>query len=99
MREMQEIAFLLEIKHYMNVLQCVYNVNVPDVTPEEQTFLKEAQYRRIELSVAVYVVDLQGYIGEQTLKEIEFAKSRGKEVIFHSEYWTNWCRIREVDIR
>ena len=85
-KEMQKIAFLLEIKHNMNVLQCVYNVDDVDITPMEQAALENAHYRRIELSDGIYVVDLQGYIGDQVSKEIAFAKSKGKEVIFHSEY-------------
>ncbi|MDE6845634.1 MAG: hypothetical protein K2J99_07700 [Lachnospiraceae bacterium] len=85
-KEMQSIAFLLETKHNMNVLQCVYNVDDLDITPAEQTSLESAHFRRIELSDAIYVVDIQGYIGTQVSKEIEFAKSRGKGVIFHSEY-------------
>ncbi|MGN1166176.1 MAG: hypothetical protein ACI4S2_07125 [Lachnospiraceae bacterium] len=39
-----------------------------------------------ELSDAIYVVDIHGYIGNQVSKEIEFAKSKGKEIILHSEY-------------
>ncbi len=85
-KEMQKIAFLLETKQDMNVLQCVYNVDNLDVTAAEQISLENAQYRRIELSDAIYVVDIQGYIGSQTSKEIEFAKSKGKEIILHSEY-------------
>lgn len=85
-REMQSIAFLLEIKCNMNVLQCVYNVDDLDITPIEQTSLENAHYSRIELSDAIYVVDIQGYIGNQVAKEIAFAKSKGKEVIFHSEH-------------
>ena len=30
--------------------------------------------------------NIQGYIGKQVSKEIVFAKSKGKEVIFHSAY-------------
>lgn len=85
-KEMQSIAFLLEIKHNMNVLQCVFNVDDLAITPIEQAFLQNAHYRRIELSDAIYVVDIQGHIGEQVSKEIAFAKSKGKEVFFHSEY-------------
>lgn len=84
--EMQRIAFLLETRHNMNVLQCVYNVENLNVMPMEQVFLEKAHYRKIELSDAIYVVDMQGYIGNQTSKEIEFAKSQGKEVVYHSEY-------------
>ncbi len=52
----------------------------------ERGFLEKAHFRKIELSDAIYVVDIQGYIGEQVSKEIEFAKSKGKEIILHSEY-------------
>jgi len=85
-KEMQRIAFLLEAKHNMNILQCVYNVDDLDITPMEQAALENAHYRKIELSDAIYVVDIQGYIGNQVSKEIAFAQSKGKEVIFHSTY-------------
>lgn len=85
-KEMQSIAFLLEARHNMNALQCVYNPDNLDITPAERDSFAKAHFRKIELSDAVYVVDIQGYIGNQVSKEIEFAKNRGKEVIFHSEY-------------
>ena len=88
-KEMKKIAFMLEIKHNMNVLQCVYNVDDLDITPIELTSLENAHYRKIELSDAVYVVDIQGYIGNQVSKEIAFARSIDKEVIFHSKYGKN----------
>ena len=95
-KEMQRIAFLLETKHTMNVLQCVYNVDHREITPMEQVALENAHYRKIELSDAIYVVDIQGYIGDQVSKEIAFAKRKGKEVIFHSVYTKN-NRIRFVE--
>ena len=70
-------------------LQCVYNVDNLDITPMEQVSLENAHYRKIELSDAIYVVDIQGYIGNQVSKEIAFAKSKGKKVIFHSAYRGN----------
>ena len=85
-KEMQKIAFLLEARHNMNILQYVYNVDNLEITPTEQSTLEQAHYRKIELSDAIYVVDIQGYMGNQVSKEIAFAKSKGKEVIFHSEY-------------
>ena len=80
---------MLETRHNINVLQCVYNIDNLDITPAEQTNLENAHYRKIELSDAIYVVDIQGYIGNQVYKEISFAKSKGKEVIFHSAYKGN----------
>lgn len=86
MREMQSIAFLLETRENMSVLQCVYNVDNLDITLADQSALENAHYRKIELSDAIYVVDIHGYVGNQTSKEIEFAKSIGKEVIMHSTF-------------
>lgn len=85
-KEMQRIAFLLETKHGLNVLQCIYNTDHLEISETEREFLENAHFRKIELSDAIYVVDISGYIGNQVSKEIEFAKSKGKEIIFHSEY-------------
>ena len=85
-KEMQRIAFLLETKHKYNVLQCVYNMDNLNISETERGFLENAHFRKIELSDAIYVVDIQGYIGNQVTKEIEFAKSMGKEIILHSEH-------------
>lgn len=87
--EMQRTAFLLETRYDMNVLQCVYNIDNLDITPMEQIPLENVYYRKSELSDAIYVVDVQGYIRKQVSKEIAFAKSKGKEVIFHSAYKEN----------
>ncbi len=84
--EMQSVAFMLETKHDMSVLQCVYNVDGSDIDESEIRALEMAHYRKIELSDAVYVVDIGGYIGEQVSKEIAYAEALGKEIIYHSEF-------------
>lgn len=84
--EMQRIAFLLETKYNMSVLQCVYNMDHLEISEEEQLSLEKAHFRKIELSDAIYVVDIHGYIGNQVSKEIAYAKRNGKEIIFHSKY-------------
>ena len=45
-----------------------------------------AHFKKIDMSDAIYVVDINGYIGYQASNEIEYAKSKGKEVIYHSKY-------------
>ena len=82
--EMKKISFLLEAKYNMCVLQCVYNEDGSELGEEEITALNSAHLRKIELADAVYIVDLNGYIGEQVKKEIAYAGSLGKEVIYHS---------------
>ena len=58
-KEMQRIAFLLETKHDLNVLQCVYNTDNLEISEKERSFLKNAHFRKIELSYAIYVVDIK----------------------------------------
>lgn len=83
--EMQKIAFALETGHGMNVLQCVYDSG-QGITGADKAALAKAHYRKIELSDAIYVVDIQGYIGHSVSEEIAFAKALGKEIIYHSEF-------------
>lgn len=40
---------------------------------------------KIKISDAILVVDVNGYIGNSTKCEIEFAKELGKEIIFYCE--------------
>lgn len=84
-KEMQRIAFELETKHKFNVLQCIYGLKKDELTPADLVILEEAQLKRIELSDAIYVMDIDGYIGDMTQKEINYAKENGKEVILHSD--------------
>lgn len=40
---------------------------------------------KIRLSDAILVVDVDGYIGESTKSEIEFAKTLGKDIIYYTD--------------
>lgn len=66
------------------VLSIIYPINsdLSFYTPEQRKIFAEAHYQRIDLSDAIFVVNKNGYIGGSTQKEIEYAKARGKEVIF-----------------
>ncbi len=87
--EMKKVAFILETKYEMSVLQCVYNEDKLELGEAEITALNLAHLKKIELADAIYVVNLQGYIGEQVKKEIVYAQNLGKEVIFHTEFFAN----------
>ena len=84
--EMKNEALILEIKHNLCVLQCIYNEEDLELSEEDLKKLSEAHYKKIQISDAIYVLDINGYIGEQVKKEIAFAESIGKEVIFHSNF-------------
>lgn len=87
--EMKKVAFILETKHDMSVLQCVYNEDKSELGEDEIIALNSAHLKKIELADAIYVVDLHGYIGEQVKTEIALARKLGKEVIFHTEFLAN----------
>lgn len=82
--QMKQIAWKLETEQGVNVLQCVYNEQKEPVGEEALKRIKEAHYRRIDMSDAVYIVDIGGYIGNSVRQEISYAREKGKEVIFHS---------------
>lgn len=51
-------------------------------TDEQLEKLKEAHFKRIELSDAIYVINKENYIGKSTKLEIEYAKNLGKEILY-----------------
>lgn len=85
-REMMKIAAELELRHGMNVLQCIYDLPGTELSRKELETLAAAHCRKIDLSDAVYVVDLGGYIGDSVRREIAYAREKGREVIFHTEF-------------
>ena len=49
-----------------------------EITNDQLEKLKEAHFKRIELSDSILVVNINNYIGESTKLEIEHAKKLGK---------------------
>lgn len=84
--EMKQIAFDLETRHGFNVLQCVYDPQTEAITDVQKQALAGAHFKKIDLSDAIYVVDIDHYIGESVKKEIAYAQAKGKEVIFHTRF-------------
>ena len=54
-------------------------------TEEQLIKLREAHFKRIELSDAILVVNINNYIGDSTNSEIEYAKKIGKEIIYYTD--------------
>ena len=81
---MKQIAWRLEVEKGFNVLQCIYNEQNEPITDEAQKRIIAAHYRKIDICDAVYIVDIDSYIGTSVADEILYAKENGKELIFHS---------------
>lgn len=82
-REMQKIATDLETQKGWCVIQCVYEIDHEKVTKEEMKKVVDAHWKKIDISDAVYIVNINGYIGNSTKNEIEYALSKGKDIIYH----------------
>ena len=78
--KMMEIAKELEIKNKYIVIQCIYSND--KFNEQDQQVLADLHYNKIKISDAIYVINVNGYIGSQTSKEIEYAKKLGKEVMY-----------------
>ena len=86
-QEMMEISEKVELQGNV-VLMPLYNPSRPNkdsFTEEEILILDKMHRARIKLSDAILVVNVNGYIGDSTKSEIEFAKSLNKEIIYYSD--------------
>ena len=83
--EMIKIAFDLELEKGYLVIQCVYNTDNIELNEDEISLMSKVHFKKIDISDAIYVVNIDGYIGESTRDEINYAKKTGKTVIYHEE--------------
>lgn len=62
---------------------CFGHIDSPEVfAPETKRMLDDMHKQKIDMSDKIYVINKNGYIGESTYSEIEYAKMHGKEVIY-----------------
>lgn len=84
-KEMMKIAEELELKEGYAVIQCVYNIDGQRYEGVDASILDKIHRKKIDISDAIYVVNIDGYIGNSTRNEIEYAKNNEKEVIYHEK--------------
>ena len=58
------------------------SIKKEDIDEQTKTMLDEMHRQKIDLSDAIFVINVDGYIGESTKNEIEYAKSKKKEVFY-----------------
>ena len=54
-------------------------------TDEQLEKLKQAHFKKIELSDAILVINVNNYIGNSTNLEIEYAKKLEKDIIYYTD--------------
>ena len=88
-KEMMTVAEKLALEGYC-ILAPVYSVSEKiEITKEQLIKLKDAHFKRIELSDAILVVNINNYIGDSTKVEIDYAKKLGKEIIYYTNLIEN----------
>lgn len=86
-KEMMEITEKIELEGNC-MLVPIYNpskTSKDDFIEEEALMLDKMHKERIKLADAILVVNVNGYIGDSTRKEIEFAKFLNKEIIYYTD--------------
>lgn len=56
-----------------------------DYTEQEIVLIDQMHKEKIKISDAILVVDVDNYIGNSTKKEIKYAKSLNKEIIYYTD--------------
>lgn len=49
---------------------------------KEIALLEKIHFKKIDLASQIFVINLNGYVGEHTQLEIEYAKELGKQIIY-----------------
>ena len=58
-----------------------------DVFIEEQKIMLDDMHKRkIDMADEIFVINVNGYIGQSTASEIEYAKATGKKVNYYADY-------------
>lgn len=83
--EMMSVAEKLALDGNCILTPTYPTINKIEKTEEQLIKLKEAHFKRIELSDAIVVVNVNNYIGYSTKLEIEYAKKLGKEIIYYTD--------------
>lgn len=86
-KEIVEMALKMELEGNCMLIPIYnpYNTNKDAFTEEEINMISKMHYEKIKLSDAILVVDIDGYIGNSTSKEIEYAKTLNKEILYYSK--------------
>ena len=84
-KEMMEIAEKVALEGNCILTPVYPALDNIERTEKQLVKLKEAHFKRIELSDAILVVNVNNYIGNNTNLEIDYAKKLGKRIIYYTD--------------
>jgi len=80
-KEMMRISEELELREGYAVIQCVYSADDQKYEELDVELLANIHRKKIDIGDAIYVVNVNGYIGNSVRSEIEYARLLGKEIL------------------
>ena len=84
--EFKEVERILTLKGVIVLPPAIYGkAEGIEHSLETARLLDELHFDKIDISDGIFVIDVGGYIGDSTRKEIEYATSRGKSVQYYSK--------------
>jgi hypothetical protein len=58
---------------------------IQQLTEEQKILLDAVHFKKIDNSESVFVINVNGYIGESTRNEIEYAQKTNKKIYYYEE--------------
>ncbi len=83
-KEMIDVSLKLQIEKGYIVIQPCYNFNDISLNEKDIQTVNKIHKQKIDISDAIYVLNINGYIGNSVKSEIEYAKAHNKEIIYHT---------------
>lgn len=84
--EIMKIAAKMELEGNVCLIPIFPSNDSKDIFNEEELMILGKMHKeKIKLSDTILVVNVNGYIGNSTRSEIEYAKSLNKEIIYYTD--------------
>ena len=83
--QFEEINKKLTLEGHVVLSVGVFGHQGDVITEDQKIMLDEIHKRKIDLSDAIFVINVGGYLGQSTLSEIAYAIEHGKQIIYLEE--------------
>jgi dienelactone hydrolase len=80
--EIAEANRVLTLAGHIVLAPAVFAHDGDEITDGQKVALDRLHFQKIDMSDAIYVVNVGGYIGESTRREIEYAQQQNKMIRF-----------------
>lgn len=86
-KEMTDICYKLSLSGVTVLTPLGLTANIPyeSLSKKEIDVLDKIHYEKIEMADEVWIIDPNGYVGNDTSREIKYANSLGKKILYYSE--------------